>query len=90
MKAITRRLRRLEERLAPQANEHAQRAADIIRERRRRRLEAAGLPFDDLDWKRITAATGPRLSIAETLRMGRQRLRERACARGRIATDMYT
>jgi hypothetical protein len=47
MKAITRRVRRLEQRLLPQANDEWQRLVSIIRERRRRRLEAAGLPFDD-------------------------------------------
>jgi len=42
MKALKRRIRRLEQRLAPQPASKGPSAVDILRERRRRRLEAAG------------------------------------------------
>jgi hypothetical protein len=45
MKAIDRRLRRLQERFAPQENEEVGRLVALLRERRRRRLEASGEPF---------------------------------------------
>jgi hypothetical protein len=45
-----------------------------IRERRRRRLEAAGQPF--VEWGRdgTVSAMGGRLSVAETLKLRRQRV----------------
>jgi hypothetical protein len=46
MRAIGRRLRRLEDRVAPRPNEEDFRLANILRERQGRRLEAAGEPFD--------------------------------------------
>jgi hypothetical protein len=79
VKAIMRRLRRVEERLVPQANEQYRRSvelAEMIRERRRRRLEAAGLPFHESPPLVQSDYYGPVLSIAETLRAVRdQRLR---------------
>ena len=42
MKAIDRRVRRLEASLAPQENEEVARLVTLLRERRRRRLEASG------------------------------------------------
>ena len=56
MKAIDRRLRRLEEQARPQVNERDQRIAEVLRERRRRRLEAAGLPFKERSWVGLTGA----------------------------------
>jgi hypothetical protein len=47
MKAIRRRLNRLEERFTPVANEEDFRLVEILRERRRRRLELRGEPFND-------------------------------------------
>ena len=50
MRAILRRLRKVEEKLVPQPTEQDRRMAelaDLIRERRRRRVEAAGLPFQE-------------------------------------------
>ena len=46
MKTITRRLRKLEERFAPQVSEEDSRLAEILRERLRRYSEARGEPFD--------------------------------------------
>jgi hypothetical protein len=67
MKAFIRRLHRLEENAMPQVDLASQRNADLLRERRRRRMEAAGIPFVDLS--RAPALHGARrLSVAETLR----------------------
>src|SRR5260370_33799356 len=49
MKAIFRRLRRLEER-TPKPAVESLRAAEVVRERRHGRLEAAGQPYDKLQW----------------------------------------
>jgi hypothetical protein len=71
---ILRRLRRVEEKLMPQASEQYRRSVEVvemIRERRRRRLEAAGLPFPELP--PMSSDNGPRLGIAETLRAVRDR-----------------
>jgi hypothetical protein len=79
MKAILRRLDRIEQSFAPKPtaqDRHMAELADLIRERRRRRLETAGLPFQEppplpADYY------GRRLSIAETIRARReQRLME--------------
>ena len=81
MKAILRRLDRIGQSLAPKPtaqDRHMAELPDLIRERRRRRLEAAGLPFQeppslppDYYWRH--------LSIAETIRARReQRLMDAA------------
>ena len=69
MKAIVRRLRRLEDQARPMLNEHGQTLAEVIRERRRRRLEAAGLPFEDRPRETFAGA----LSLAGAIRLGRKR-----------------
>ena len=46
MRAIDRRLRRLQERFAPEVREEDFRLVTLLRERRRRRLEASGEPFE--------------------------------------------
>ena len=82
MKAVITRLRRLEGRLAPQADPVMQRAAAILRERWRLRLEASGQTDEPLDWGSLSLPPGRCLSVAETLRFARQlrlkRDRERA------------
>jgi hypothetical protein len=79
MRAVIRRLQRLEERCVPQVDLASQRLADLIRDRRRRRLEASGQPFDDLVSETMSPAPGGRcLSVAEMLRMCRQRRLERS------------
>jgi hypothetical protein len=79
LKAIVRRLRRVEEILVPRASEQYRRSvalAEMIRERRRRRLEAAGLPFHESPPLVQSDYNGTTLGIAETLRAVRdQRLR---------------
>jgi hypothetical protein len=72
MRAIIRRLCLLEERLVPKIDLAAQRLSDILRERRRRRLEASGEPDDEpLDWGSLGLPPGTRLSESETLRLAR-------------------
>lgn len=72
MKAVVRRLRRLEHQARPIVNERGQTQAEVVRARRRRRLEAQGLPFEDRPRESFAGA----LSIAEIIRMGRRRPRE--------------
>jgi hypothetical protein len=78
MKVMFRRLRRLEERVAPKLDVATQRVAELIRERRRRRLEAAGQPYEELPWHTVAFPPGRRLSIAETIRIGRQLAQQRS------------
>jgi hypothetical protein len=56
MRAISNRIRRLERALVPPVLEEGESAAEILRARRRRRLEAAGLPFVEEPRIRWTAA----------------------------------
>jgi hypothetical protein len=69
VKAIVRRLRRLEDQARSIMNERGETLAEVVRARRRRRLEAAGLPFDD--GPLVTFAGD--LSLAEIIRMGGRR-----------------
>ena len=73
MRTISRRLRKLEDRFAPKENEEVRSLVTLLRERRRRRAEANGEPFDERpsEWH-IDDQNGP-LSIADILRMGRRR-----------------
>jgi rubrerythrin len=68
MKAIDRRLRRLQERLAPQENEEVGRLVELLRERRRRRAEASGESFDDPSLESLDGTRRTPQSIAEILR----------------------
>jgi hypothetical protein len=73
MKAIDRRLRRLEESLTPQENEEVARLVELLRARRRRRLEASGEPFEEGPCEVVRDQDRP-LSVADVLRMGRRRV----------------
>ena len=80
MKAVTRRLQQLERRLAPQTQVEAFQSlsvAMVLHERRRRRCEANGEPFEELPLQPISALPGRRRSIAETLRLHRLEAYER-------------
>ena len=72
MKAIDRRLRRLEESFALQENEEVGRLVTLLRGRRRRRLEASGERFEERTERRADDQNRP-LSVAEILRSGRRR-----------------
>lgn len=49
MNALTRRIRKLEQRVFPLEDVEGLRMVEQIKERRRRRLEEQGLPFDEDD-----------------------------------------
>jgi hypothetical protein len=70
MKAIDRRLRRLEDRFAPEENEEVRSLVTLIRERRRRRLEASGEPFEEGPCERLSDDQIRHLSVADILRSG--------------------
>ena len=72
MKALKRRIRRLEQRLAPQPANQGPSAVDILRERRRR-LEAAGQPFEEPAPAQVTSGSGRPRSVVEILRQARNR-----------------
>jgi hypothetical protein len=74
MKAIYRRLRRLETSLAPQEDEEVRSLVMLLRERRRRRLEASGEPHESRPFERLTDEQTLHLSVADVLRMGRRRV----------------
>jgi hypothetical protein len=65
VKAIARRLRRLEDQARQEVNERGGTLAVILWKRRRRRLEAAGLPFEDPPWVDLRGARsfGEELSL---------------------------
>jgi hypothetical protein len=69
MKAIVRRLKRLEQSCTPVAHVRCQRAAEVLWERRQSHLKAEGLPFETI---MPPYSQGPYMSCAETLRMCRR------------------
>ena len=74
MKAIDRRVRRLEESFAPQENEEVGRLVTLLRERRRRRAETSGEAFESRPYEGFTDDQNRPLSIADILRSGRRRV----------------
>ena len=72
MKAIDRRLRRLRVRFAPEVRKEDFRLVTLLRERRRRRLEASGEPFEVRPCEVIDDHDRPQ-SVAEILRTGHRR-----------------
>jgi len=77
MRAIVRRLTRLEQSRTPLADLWMQRAAEVLWERRHRRLQAEGLPFETI---KPQYPPSPHLSFAESLRrcLQERRARQRA------------
>ena len=71
MRTIIRRVARLEDKIAPQEvgeeEKRIMRLAAELRERRRRRLEAMGLPFEEAPLPRNFA--GPPYDLAKVLRV---------------------
>jgi hypothetical protein len=67
----------LEGRLTPKVDAASSRVADLLRERRRRRLEASGVSFEELDWGSLGLPPGTRLSVRETRCFARQLLLKR-------------
>src|SRR5258708_240081 len=72
MKAIITRLRRLEERVANHQTGGPSRV-DVLRERRRRRLEASGLPYVERPREPLVFEHGRCATCAEVLRAARAR-----------------
>lgn len=66
MRAIVRRLARLEKSSTPIAHLRCQSAAKLLWERRQRRLQAEGLPFETVEPE---YPPGPYISCADALRM---------------------
>jgi hypothetical protein len=82
MRVIERRLRRLEDRLAPRPDPELERIVEQVRERRRRRLEAEGLPYEEPEPTNFP----PGLSLPETLAFAvRERRRRRLAERDAVA-----
>jgi hypothetical protein len=72
MRTISRRLRKLEESFAHQKNDQGLTPAEVLRDRRRRRLEAAGEQY--VEESPIDYGPGP-ISVAGILRL---RFKDRA------------
>ena len=86
MKQIERRLSRIQEQLAHRNGPNGvpkQSVADILRERRRRRMEANGETYVERPRARLTHDDGRPLSIADVLR---ERRRNRSVQTDRLAT----
>ena len=74
MKAIDRRLRRLQDRFAPEVRKEDFRLVKLLGERRRRRLEASGEPFELRPCEPFIDDQNRPLSVADILRSGRRRI----------------
>jgi hypothetical protein len=77
MRAIVSRLHRLENKFVPQPNPKDQLLADLLGDRRRRRLEASGQPFEETPPPVVPACPFRYLSSAETMRLCLSQVRER-------------
>jgi hypothetical protein len=67
MRAISNRIRKLERTLVPPVLEEGESATDILRARRRRRLEAAGLPSDPQPRRSWRPSECRKVSLADVL-----------------------
>ncbi len=81
MRVIDRRLSRIQARLAQQSSETRQSVVDRIRERRRCLREANGEPYIEPPPITLTNDRRTPLSIADTIRQARYRLRESGLGR---------
>ena len=75
MKTLFKRLSRLEQRMVPVIDHESFRLANLILDRRRRRLEASGEPFEHLQF--LSPTPGPYLSYSDSLRFALQQRRSR-------------
>lgn len=91
MRAIVRRLRKLEERFTPVVDQESQRWVAIIRERRRKRLEAAGIPYVEPVYEPLYDERGRRLTCwAEILRARRSQRSAQAKSQGGVESAGQT
>jgi hypothetical protein len=67
MRAISNRIRKLERIVAPPLQDDRESAAAVLDARRRRRLEAAGQPFEDEPRKRWTGSPCRTVSLFDIL-----------------------
>ena len=67
MRAISDRIRRLERTLGPQASDDVEGVAVVLDARRRRRLEAAGQPFEPQPRRSRTFLECRKLSLTDVL-----------------------
>ncbi|SRR5260370_42069985 len=86
MKTIARRLRLLENRVASHEIGGPS-PAEVLRERRRRRLEASGLPYEERALEPLPFELGRRPTCAEVLRSARARRCADAESRRRQKTE---
>ena len=84
MKAIVRRLTRLQQSHTPIADMRYQQIADVLWERRQSRLKAAGLPFETV---KPEYPPGPHMSFADSLRWCLQERRARRRAEREAANS---
>jgi hypothetical protein len=63
--------------MEPKRDVACQRPAELLRERRRRRLAATGRPYEEPPWHTVPLPQGRRLSIAETLLIGAKLAQQR-------------
>lgn len=96
MRAVIRRLRRLEERLTPAADYESPAWMEILRERRQRRADASGLPYEEFRREPILDEHGRRPATwAEVLRLHRARRcaevqrAEKAGAKTTVSDEWY-
>src|SRR5260370_11027290 len=87
MKVLKVRIRRLEQRLAPQPASKGPSAVDILRERRRRRLEAAGQPIEEPVPTQLTSGSGRPRSVVDILRQAYERNRDRVRSNRGVETS---
>ncbi len=71
MNAIGRRLRQLENQVKPRVNERGETPVDIVRARRKQRLQEAGLPFGERPREFLAGAR----FRSEIMRRARQKAR---------------
>lgn len=78
MNAITRRVRRLEQRVFPPDDEEMRQVVEVIRERWKRRLEAQGLPYREDDRPDEDLRGMSIIEIIQKARLERLQAQERA------------
>jgi hypothetical protein len=86
MKAIIRRLRRLEE-LRVVREQEGPSPVELIRERRRRRAEASGEPFEEWPCEYHVDDQNGALSVADILRAGRIRAAAPNASQGNLPVN---
>jgi hypothetical protein len=87
MRTVLSRLHRLENRFVPQRNPKDQLLAELLTDRRHRRLEASAQPFEEMPPPVVPAGTVRYLSSAETMRLCLSQMRERRLQQQKVLGD---